>query len=438
MATSYQLLSLNTAGPYRRARLAGRDYLVAPLTSIVPGVLHGSQGPLYYPPAEVATNVRSWDDTPLTLYHPEDPRTGAPAHAGAAGVLERQGIGFVRGSVYNGRLRHEAWFDLGRLRRAESARALGNPGYPAVLPRLLRGEPVEVSTGLYTDNLPAPRGYLDHQGRPYSGLVARNYRPDHMAVLPDQRGACSLADGCGVGVTNAAGQPRDKAGRFAATAEKASAEAHKRGTVGHHEKAHAAHTKAAEAYAAQETHEGNLKAIYHLERAQEHAPKPAMTMADLIAKDKERAEMVNRTRGFTQNEAGGDGAAYTVNPFVSEAQRRACHAADDPAWDCDEWEAHTPDRKLPERKPGTRNAARPAAGKGPATKSQAPVPAGPLEQGDAKPRAADGKFSAHGEDAAAADPDDVVAEAGAAAMTARVPGPGRRATRNADDKDCKT
>lgn len=27
-----------------------------------------------------------------------------------------------------------------------------------------------------------------------------------------------------------------------------------------------------------------------------------------------------------------------VNPFVSEAQRRACYAADDPAWDCSEWD----------------------------------------------------------------------------------------------------
>jgi SPP1 gp7 family putative phage head morphogenesis protein len=41
----------------------------------------------------------------------------------------------------------------------------------------------------------------------------------------------------------------------------------------------------------------------------------------------------------------------TINPFVSEAQRRACYAADDPEWDCSEWESHTPkDKKLPERK----------------------------------------------------------------------------------------
>lgn len=39
----------------------------------------------------------------------------------------------------------------------------------------------------------------------------------------------------------------------------------------------------------------------------------------------------------------------TINPFVSKAQRRACYAADDPAWDCDEWEEGTP-KRLPEKK----------------------------------------------------------------------------------------
>src|SRR4051812_5779425 len=44
-----------------------------------------------------------------------------------------------------------------------------------------------------------------------------------------------------------------------------------------------------------------------------------------------------------------------VNPFVSEAQRRACYAQDDPAWDCSEWSAATPKgEKLPEKKPSKR------------------------------------------------------------------------------------
>jgi hypothetical protein len=38
-------------------------------------------------------------------------------------------------------------------------------------------------------------------------------------------------------------------------------------------------------------------------------------------------------------------------PFKSKAQRRACYAANDPDWDCGEWESKTPAR-LPERKGG--------------------------------------------------------------------------------------
>ncbi len=37
-----------------------------------------------------------------------------------------------------------------------------------------------------------------------------------------------------------------------------------------------------------------------------------------------------------------------VNPFVSEAQRRACYAAADPAWDCSEW-SHATRKRLPDR-----------------------------------------------------------------------------------------
>lgn len=43
----------------------------------------------------------------------------------------------------------------------------------------------------------------------------------------------------------------------------------------------------------------------------------------------------------------------THNPFVSEAQRRACYAKGDPDWDCAEWQAATGKKKLPKRKKQT-------------------------------------------------------------------------------------
>lgn len=53
--------------------------------------------------------------------------------------------------------------------------------------------------------------------------------------------------------------------------------------------------------------------------------------------------------------------ALVENPFVSEAQRRACYAKDDPAWDCAEWQAKTKG-KLPKRK-AVRNKGRRSGGR---------------------------------------------------------------------------
>lgn len=188
METIVANLLLN-GSPARRVSEGGRDWLVAPLAMIVDGVLHGSQGPGYYPPSETRRVVNKWDGMPITLAHPFDPKTGAGLSANDDGVLDRQGLGVVRRPVWNGKLRAEGWFD------AEITKERASEVYNA----LLAGRPIELSTGLYTDN-EKQRG--THNGKPYE-WVARNHRPDHLAVLVGQKGACSVADGCGVHVTNA-------------------------------------------------------------------------------------------------------------------------------------------------------------------------------------------------------------------------------------------
>ena len=185
-------LLLNTSAVVRRAIRNGREHLVAPVTLIVPGVLSGSKGSLYYPPEEVSRNPSVWDNFPLVVYHPQS-ATGDPISASDPDVLERQGVGFLSGStVRNGKLVAEAWFDVDRLSKIDSR----------VLQSLRSNKPVEISTGLYTDNFPAPLGSLDPKGRSYN-YIARNYKPDHLAILPDQIGACSIKDGCGLLVNKA-------------------------------------------------------------------------------------------------------------------------------------------------------------------------------------------------------------------------------------------
>lgn len=187
MEVLFATLIANTTGKVRREVLDGRSYLVAPMTLIVSGVLPGSKGPLYYPPEEIRKSASQWNDVPITVYHPYV--NGMPSSAKGQGVLDRQGIGLLKNSSWDeaaNKLRAEGWVDEERAKTVDRR----------VYDKLVNGEPIELSTGLYTTNDEAPSG-SHHQGRPYTH-VARDYRSDHLAILPDQVGACSINDGCGV------------------------------------------------------------------------------------------------------------------------------------------------------------------------------------------------------------------------------------------------
>lgn len=178
-------LKANLSSRVRRDSLHGRPHLVAPVTLIVPGVLNGSKGPLYYPSEEVEASASSWDHMPLVRYHPFD--KDGPTSARLPSILNKQGIGVLLNTRFqNGKLVGEAWFDIAKTREVDN-RLLG---------RIESGNSVEVSTGLLTDDEPATNG-ASFNGRSYD-FVARNYRPDHLAILPDQVGACSIKDGCGI------------------------------------------------------------------------------------------------------------------------------------------------------------------------------------------------------------------------------------------------
>jgi hypothetical protein len=90
------------------------------------------------------------------------------------------------------KLKTEAWINLGRVKD------LGEE-IEETVDRLLEGEIVEISTGLFSD-IEEEEGRFG--GKEYSG-VWRNVVPDHLAVLSKGKiGACSLADGCGANRAN--------------------------------------------------------------------------------------------------------------------------------------------------------------------------------------------------------------------------------------------
>jgi hypothetical protein len=190
------LLVTNAVGKAQRVLRDGRYWWVAPATLIVPGVLAGSDGALLYPPEEVSANVGAWDGMPLTAGHPSDPATKLGTSAHTPGTLDRIGLGHVQGTRFDRKLVSEAWFDEERCNRVD----------PRIVGNLKDGKPIGLSTGLGTRKEDSSGVHHTQNGpRPYT-RVARDYRPDHVAVLLDETGACSIADGCGI-LINSEGKP---------------------------------------------------------------------------------------------------------------------------------------------------------------------------------------------------------------------------------------
>lgn len=195
--------------------LRGREWLVAPVVLVREGVLNG--GFLSYD--EIQKSVPGWNGRPVTAPpaenteaanlapsepsgHPIDGKTENDeprfVSANQPPFVEEMHVGMILdaeartdlptpGEEMSERgLVGEAWIDL------EAAKNVGEFAVEAV-ERVVSGDELDVSTGYF--HLP-----LDRQGR-YNGesyeVEQVDLLPDHLALLPNERGACSWADGCG-------------------------------------------------------------------------------------------------------------------------------------------------------------------------------------------------------------------------------------------------
>jgi len=162
--------------------LEGREHYVVPVVMLTEGVHNGSQGPLYYPAEELQQTAHYWNGKPIVVYHPDMYTAG---WAGCPTVFNKQKVGTVFNARFEkGKLKADAWIDKQRVGQVDRR----------IVEAIQTKKPMEVSTGLFTDNL-QQRGQWN--GTRYEA-IARNHRPDHLAILPDLRGACSLDDGAGL------------------------------------------------------------------------------------------------------------------------------------------------------------------------------------------------------------------------------------------------
>ena len=84
----------------------------------------------------------------------------------------------------DGKLKGELWLNIDKAERL---------GFTEIIEHFDDGLMMEVSTGLFTE-IQSQDGLF---GADSYKSIATNIRPDHIALLPNDKGACSIEDGCG-------------------------------------------------------------------------------------------------------------------------------------------------------------------------------------------------------------------------------------------------
>jgi len=173
----------NNSYAIRQEMFEGRSHIVVPVIMMVEGVHEGSHGPLLHLADDLGRFPAAWDGIPVTIDHPQD--EGEFISATSPDVIERSGVGRVFNTrMEDGKLKAEAWIDLNKIEQLSSE----------AMEYIRNGKPLEVSVGVFTDEESTAGEWNSERYE----AIARNHRPNHLALLPGGTGACSWRDGCGI------------------------------------------------------------------------------------------------------------------------------------------------------------------------------------------------------------------------------------------------
>jgi hypothetical protein len=193
-STNYFEVNATLVGNAARTKtLMGKEYRVVPAVLLRSQVLNNNLGRTFVP-AQYFTDVwaEMWNGVPVvTKNHPQ--ARGQSISARQPGILEQYGAGqvfnaAVRNVTGNPELTAQVWLDVDR--------ADDVPELKEILKRLNNGETVELSTG-FPVRVTAQTGV--HNGEQYDAVL-EPFGADHLAIFADKTGACSVSDGCGLGV----------------------------------------------------------------------------------------------------------------------------------------------------------------------------------------------------------------------------------------------
>jgi len=172
----------NLSGLVRHDQMEGKDFLVVPMVMLTEGVHQGSAGAILYTAEELGKVPAVWNTKPVVVYHPS--KNGQGVSACDPVILSNRKVGVIMNTTFDeGKLKAEAWLDPKRMDLVDERITIA----------LENEEMMELSTGLFVDEEKA-EGVWNEEA--YTS-IARNFRPDHLALLPDLKGACSIEDGAG-------------------------------------------------------------------------------------------------------------------------------------------------------------------------------------------------------------------------------------------------
>ena len=161
-------------------QLNGETYLVGPVVMAKEIVMNK----VLYRAKELKASVPHWNGRPVVVGHPKT-EDGGFKTANDPDVLEAQGIGMIFNTSFatkTKKLKSECWLNVNSLKKFENVEKV-----------VANGEMLEVSTSLYLEAEEAVGTFND---RDYE-FVGHNYKPDHLAILDGEIGACSVEDGAG-------------------------------------------------------------------------------------------------------------------------------------------------------------------------------------------------------------------------------------------------
>ena len=171
---------LNYSSSHKRTEyLNGKKHTVVPATMLIANeVFHGNQGGWYYPAGAIARSVQAWNNKPVTNSHPVNEDGAYVSASSTPAIFNKFAVGTIfNTSFVNNKLTADLWLD--------------NSKCQEIFALMNAEKDIEVSTGMFSDDI------LNVSGGSVLGSISEIF-PDHLALLPNSVGACSVNHGCGI------------------------------------------------------------------------------------------------------------------------------------------------------------------------------------------------------------------------------------------------